>query len=324
MRLRRYITDRERKNNFTNKWISSLAISAIIILLLVVACAPANRSPIITSLQSEHQIVPPSGISKIECAASVRDGDSVSYKWSTSGGSLSGEGSVVTWQAPDIVGKYAISVEAFDSNGNQDAGRLVITVRINHPPTITRLLTDADKNLVIPSGSCRVKCYAEDPDGDKVAYSWAASGGNIFGTGPVVTWFAPETTGIHNITVAVTDGLGGEGRSSLNITAALSCLPIIENLIVTPKEPRFMKGEKIFIGKSCELKCIASDPDDDELSYAWSADGGKLDGEGPVLTWTAPHKGGKVTITVTISDGTGGTATESKVFRVVTCTCALR
>ena len=39
-----------------------------------------------------------------------------------------------------------------------------------------------------------------------------------------------------------------------------------------------------------QVRCIASDPDGDELSYAWSASGGKISGEGVVAAWIAPGR----------------------------------
>jgi len=42
-----------------------------------------------------------------------------------------------------------------------------------------------------------------------------------------------------------------------------------------------------------------------------------------MLSWTAPPEGGKVTVTVTVSDPSGGIAAKSIVFRVETCaSCA--
>ena len=100
-------------------------------------------------------------------------------------------------------------------------------------------------------------------------------------------------------------------------------LPIIEDLIVTPEEPKFFKETNIILkGKSCDIKCVASDPDKDELSYEWLADGGSISGEGLTVTWTAPLQGGKVTVTVTVSDSSGDVATKSTVFTVKTCSCA--
>jgi len=310
-------------------WIVGLAILCITILLMS-GCSSVRNWPVITSLKADRLIVSPSGSSQITCTAWDRDGDSLSYNWSASGGNLSsqvssGGTSIVIWKAPDGGSKYTITAKVIDNNGNQDAGDIVLIV--NQPPTITSLVSDVDGNWVKPSGSLRIECRAEGQDGGKLTYAWEASGGHISGRGPAITWTAPKTVGGYRITVVVTDSEGGESKSSLNIAAALSRPsrpPIIDNLIVTPKEPNYMKGEKIYQGKSCELKCLASDPDGDILSYNWSANGGQLSGEGPVVVWTAPSNPGDVTVTVTVSDGTGNTVTGSKVFNVVTCTCALQ
>ena len=58
------------------------------------------------------------------------------------------------------------------------------------------------------------------------------------------------------------------------------------------------------------LTATASDPDDDPLTYSWSASGGTFDGAADTATvhWTAPATVGAVTIRVTVSDGEGGRA----------------
>jgi PKD repeat protein len=66
------------------------------------------------------------------------------------------------------------------------------------------------------------------------------------------------------------------------------------------------------------IQCTASDPDEGKLSYAWSANGGNISGEGSAATWVAPNAFGTYTITVTVSDGRGGEATET-IEIVVTC-----
>lgn len=107
--------------------------------------------------------------------------------------------------------------------------------------------------------------------------------------------------------------------------APINHLPIIEDLVVTPEEPQFFKETNIiWKGKSCGIECIASDPDNNELSYEWSADAGSIAGEGSTVTWIAPLEGGKAIVTVTVSDNSGGVATENIVFTVKTCACAFR
>jgi hypothetical protein len=67
---------------------------------------------------------------------------------------------------------------------------------------------------------------------------------------------------------------------------------------------------------SCEVQCVASDPDGDELSYTWSASG-DIAGEGAAVTWTAPAAPGFYTITVIVTDGRGGEATAPLTINVV-------
>lgn len=308
-----------------SKWITSLATLAIIVFLLG-GCILTNHPPFITSLKAEPQRLPPLGSCRIECVASDEDGDELSYKWFASKGNIDGEGATVTWNAPDLQGIYNIMIKVTDGNGGEVTKYMTITVRVNRPPAITNLITDQD--WVTPSSSCKVKCDAEDPDGNELTYKWSASAGDISGTGSVVTWTAPEAVGLHNITVVVIDGQGGEDTALLTISTALDRTPIIEDLIVTPKEPKYMKkysgGYKILKGKSCKIECISFDPEDVKLTYKWTTDGGSISGEGPEVTWTAPREGSRVTVTVTVSDSSGGAATKSVGFRVETCACAFR
>ncbi len=54
----------------------------------------------------------------------------------------------------------------------------------------------------------------------------------------------------------------------------------------------------------------ASDPDNDPLSYTWSATGGAVDGTGPQVRWNSAGLGdGTYTVTAKVDDGRGGTAT---------------
>lgn len=70
---------------------------------------------------------------------------------------------------------------------------------------------------------------------------------------------------------------------------------------------------------SVPIECVARDPDEDELSYAWSVDGGEITGDGVVGSWVTPDDYGTYTITVTVTDGEGGQDTESLEIRVACC-----
>ncbi|PIX26864.1 MAG: hypothetical protein COZ67_05365 [Chloroflexi bacterium CG_4_8_14_3_um_filter_45_15] len=301
-----------------------LLIMAMAIMLLATSCKAPNHPPLITSLRAEREVIASSESYQIECIASDEDGDELSYEWSSSDARIKGDGPVFTWDAANFGGNYTITVKVLDGNGGIATDSITITVRTNHPPTIITLVAHRDQ--VSPSDTYQIKCDAEDPDGDELRYEWSASGGNISGPGPLVTWTAPEASGTYSIKVKVIDDLGGESTRSLDINVTLNNPPIVEGLIVTPKEPKYLKeypgGYQILLGRSCEIECIASDLDGDELSYEWSTDGNVF-GEDSIVTWAAPLKeGGTVTVAVTVSDSSGGVATKSILFKVETCACA--
>lgn len=84
--------------------------------------------------------------------------------------------------------------------------------------------------------------------------------------------------------------------------------PVITNLVVEP--------EKIVPGGSCQISCIATDLDGDELIYGWSASGGEMSGEGATVTWKAPRTAGSYNVTVILTDRRGGIATDYKIITV--------
>lgn len=197
------------------KWLASLII-LVVATLLIGSCVPANKPPVISSLTANEEWINPAGVCQVECIASDPDGDSLSYIWSTSGGNISGEGSVVTWIAPDEPGAYTITVEVTDGRDGEATTQLTINVvTTNHPPVIDSLTTEWEK--LRKASTSTIECTASDPDGDSLSYIWSVDGGNISGEGPFVTWVAPNAYGIYTITVTVTDGRGGDASESISI-----------------------------------------------------------------------------------------------------------
>ena len=304
-----------------------LLIMATAVMLLLPSCtAVPNHPPIITSLKAEPEAILLSASCQIECIASDEDGEELSYEWSVSKGDINGDGASVTWTAPDSEGIYNVVVKVTDDRGGEVSDSIAIPVSINHPPTITGLIADAD--WVSPSSSRQVKCDAEDPDGDELSYEWTASGGDVSGSGAVVNWTAPGAVGMYDIQVVVTDSYGAEDTLSLTVSVAPYSPPIIEDLIVTAEHKYLKKSYsayKIGKAKNCQIECLASAPMGGDLSYLWSATGGEISGEGSVGTWTAPDTSGDVTVTVTVSNAAGDIVGRSIVFQVVRCsTCTFR
>jgi hypothetical protein len=307
-----------------------LLIMAAAVLLLVPSCetvvnnppyGTVNYLPIITRLEAETDWIAPSGSLQVTCTASDHDGDKLSYDWSASGGAITGEGAAVTWTAPLSFGSYNVTVTVTDGRGGEVMDYVTITVGANRPPTITRLVADA--HWTTPSGNLQVTCTASDPDGDALSYEWTTTGGNISGTGAVVNWTAPDEVGMYEITVVVNDGQGGNDTEVVTLIVVTNTLPIIENLIVTAKEPKYLKktstGYKVGKTKEYYIECIASNTSG-ELVYEWSCTGGEISGGGSIITWTAPNTSSDVTVTVIVVDDVYNMDSENIVFEVVSCT----
>ena len=65
--------------------------------------------------------------------------------------------------------------------------------------------------------------------------------------------------------------------------------------------------------ETVNLRADASDPDGDPLTYRWNAPAGQFTGgtSGATTTWQAPDDPGSVPISVTVTDGNGGSASDT-------------
>ena len=180
----------------------------------------------------------------------------------------------------------------------------------NQLPIISSLalVTEGEIN---PGATAQLECAALDPDEDELSYTWSADGGTISGSGATVSWTAPDELGTYTVTVEISDG-DNIVTDQLSITVAEPNNPPVINSLTTdcPRVKQAGTGT---------ITCEASDPDGDELTYSWSAERGNISGEGGEVTWVAPSEYGTFIITLTVTDGRGGEATDT--ISIIVCTC---
>jgi hypothetical protein len=180
------------------------------------------------------------------------------------------------------------------------------TILANHRPVITSLTAEREK--VIPSGSCQIICTATDSDGDNLSYGWSASGGVIVGEGATVTWTAPSSQGLFDVAVTVTDGHSGEVMSQVTITVSANRPPYVTKLIAN--------ADWTTPSGTLQVICDASDPNNDELNYEWSSTAGNISGTGMIVNWISPQEVGIYHVTVVVNDGHGEEVTKSVILSV--------
>ena len=85
--------------------------------------------------------------------------------------------------------------------------------------------------------------------------------------------------------------------------------PVITSLTAEP--------EKVDLGGTATITCVATDADGDTLYYAWSVDSGTISSRAlNVLTWKAPETDGDSIISVEINDGKGGNVAKQLMITV--------
>ena len=73
-----------------------------------------------------------------------------------------------------------------------------------------------------------------------------------------------------------------------------------------------------FANSEVQIDCTAKDADSDNLTYKWTAEAGEIRGTGYSILWMPPGKMGTYPITLSVTDGKGGVATENISIRVLT------
>lgn len=84
--------------------------------------------------------------------------------------------------------------------------------------------------------------------------------------------------------------------------------------VISSLEAKYMA---LYPKAASEIKCIASDPDGDEVHFKWSCTGGSLSDAGPVVTWKAPNSYGDYHIMVIAEDDGGGSTHGTLTLSVV-------
>jgi hypothetical protein len=171
----------------------------------------------------------------------------------------------------------------------------------NYPPRIRSLA--ADLSTVFINEMLAIYCTAVDKDYDSLDYLWNATAGVINGSGSEVIWTAADSAGLYAIRCVVSDGRGGHDTAEVWIQVTDNHVPVISTISGNPNI--------IDVGESTELTCIASDSDNDSLSYYWSSGYGLFTGSGATVTWTAPDTVGYYHVNCVVDDGRGGQAADS-------------
>jgi outer membrane protein OmpA-like peptidoglycan-associated protein/opacity protein-like surface antigen len=203
-----------------------------------------------------------------------------------------------------------ISASGF-SRGWQDNTRLStgIVFRFGgNPPPLSAPLgasCSANPEMVYASSGdwIAVRADASNPANYPLNYSWSASEGSLDGSGPNVRWSSVDRhPGTYTISLRLENGRNGTANCSVSVRVA-----------PRPNRPPTISCSAdrytVTVGDPVEVTAIASDADNDPLTFSWSASGGRVEGTGTSVRFhTRDISAGVYVVTGHVDDGRTGTA----------------
>lgn len=172
----------------------------------------------------------------------------------------------------------------------------------NYPPRIKSVA--ASDTIVLTGAGISLYCTASDRETVELNYLWK-SGNVILGTESQITITAPSEPATLVFKCTVTDQGGLQVADSLSVS--------VVEIINYPPEIQLITISDNYLepGDTTNILCRASDPNEDILSYTWTANGGSVDGVDSTATFTASDIEGIYLITCTVKDPAGDSVSES-------------
>lgn len=205
-------------------WQSNVRLSAGIVLRFggdSMPPPPPNRSPVASCSVDKNTVYAGSGdTAEVRANASDPDNDSLTYSWTTNGGTVEGSGPEARWNSSGATpGTYKVKVRVDDGRGGTTdcSAEIRVEPQPNRPPTMN---CSADRNSVVIGEAVLINANANDPENDSLTYSWKSSGGRVRGTGASIRLdTAGLKAGRYSVSGHVDDGRGGTADCQVGVEA---------------------------------------------------------------------------------------------------------
>jgi len=222
-----------------------------------------------------------------------------------------------------VTGSGTLASIAFDtlSNGDSDLGITDVEVYDPNIDTITTSVTNgtvsvngvpvmdaiSDKN-VNEGQTLSFAVSGSDPDGDPLTYTVTSGPGSMSGSTYTYSpgWDTNHDDESYSVTIEADDGRGGTDTETFQVNVNdVNRDPSIDSYTPASTTPSVSEGS------SLDFSVSASDPESDTLSYSWTLDGTEVSTSSSYTYSPGYSDAGTHTVIATVSDGYGGTASQT-------------
>lgn len=275
----------------------------------------------------------------IECTAeraTVTEGDSVTVRAIVT--DPDDDVLTISWRAPAGGTVTQRNGEAVFNSSGLTPGRYTVIGEVTDGEHVATCSVDitVEKRMLAPTVTCEPAAVsvtipdsvtlvapASDPNNDPLTQTWTVNDETVVSDQPVVDGRAQfvfgsegRTPGTYRVRVTVTDVDNMSANCEFTVT-------VLERPNRPPVVTLTLNPTEVFAGEIVTATADAHDPDDDPLTFSWRVgEQARPETTAQIQINTAGFAGGTHSVTVTVDDGRGGVASDTKSFSVrekITC-----
>lgn len=274
-----------------------------------------NTAPVAVSNYTAAATNAPTTVTLSSAGSNDPNGDAIGYLWAITSQPAGSVAALSSTSAASPTfgavksGTYRVTLAVSDGTASTNATPLDIVLG-NTAPTAS---AGSPQSVTAPVG-VNLSGSGSDANGDTLSYAWAftsrptGSGATLVNATTATPSFSADKAGSYVVQLTVSDGNGGSATSSVTVTAA-NTAPTANagaDRTVTLLAPVTLAGS-------------GSDPNGDTLAYSWTlarpgTSAAALSGATTATPSFTPDVEGAYTATLTVSDGQGGSASDSVVI----------
>lgn len=246
--------------------------------------------------------------------------DTVSYEWSASAGTITGTGSSVRFDPPDVSSTTEVVVSCTaTATGPTGAVTASDSVTVTVNPSGVTITPDISVSLSGPvgvqeTGTAKISAVVTG-DYLGLSYVWSASSGEITGDGASATFDPPDVDQVTLVTITcVVTATGSPGTT--DDVATDTHLIIVRPATVTPPDAEapdveIIGGTSISETSTAALGSSLGGGIYDTIAYAWSASSGSITGNAGAAVFAPPNVDEDTEVTITLTVTVTGTGTNA-------------